>query len=30
MFYKFDKFEIDSELVSSDKSVFLCFSATQL
>ena len=29
-FYKFDKFEIDYELVSSDKTVFLCNNATQV
>ena len=28
-FYKFDKSEFISELVSRDKSVFLCFNATQ-
>ena len=28
--YKFDKFEMISELVSSDKTVFLCYNATQV
>ena len=29
-FYKFDKFEIDSEPVSSDNTVFLRITATQV
>ena len=28
--YKFDKFDKKSEIVSSDKSVFLYFNATQV
>ena len=30
LFYKFDNSKLISKLVSSDKSVFLCFYATQL